>query len=98
MSNDSNSVPANNDESDDPQCNLIVGIDKLNLLDSGETSQPNNNDNDISYGDGNLQGGGGEAVCCCLQSLSDDVLLNVLLYCGPTDVDENLKLVNRRFQ
>ena len=98
MSNDSNSSSVNNDENDDPQCNLIVGIDKLNLLDRGETSQPNNsdNDNDISYGDGYVEGGG-EAVCC-LQSLSDDVLLNVLLYCGPTDVEENLKLVNRRFQ
>ena len=97
MSNDSNSSQANiRDENDDPQCNLIVGIDKLNLLDRGETSQPNNNDNDISYGDGNVEGGG-EAVCC-LQSLSDDVLLNVLLYCGPTDVEENLKLVNRRIQ
>ena len=95
MSNDSNSSSANNgDESDDPQCNLIVGIDKLNLLDRGETSQPNNNDNDISYS--NVEGGG-EAVCC-LQSLSDDVLLNVLLYCGPTDVEESLKLVNRGFQ
>ena len=96
MSNDSNSSPANNrDENDDPQCNLIVGIDKLNLFCRGETSQPNNNDNDISYS--NVEGGGGEAVCC-LQSLSDDVLLNVLLYCGPTDVEESLKLVNRRFQ
>ena len=33
-----------------------------------------------------------------LQSISDDVLLNILLYCGPTDVEENLKFVNRRFQ
>ena len=97
MSNDSNSSQANiRDENDDPQCNLIVGIDKLNLLDRGETSQPNNNDNDISYGDGYGQGGGD--TVCCLQSLSDDVLLNVLLYCGPTDVEENLKLVNRRIQ
>ena len=94
MSNDSNSSQANTrDESDDPQCNLIVGIDKLNLLDRGETSQPNNNDNDISYS--NVEGGG-EAACCL--PLSDDVLLNVLLYCGPTVVEENLKLVNRRFQ
>ena len=93
MSNDSNSSPHNNDENYEPQCNLIVGINKLNLLDRGDTSQPNNND--ISYGDGNVEGGGG---VCCLQTLSDDVLLNVLLYCGPTDVEENVKLVNRRFQ
>ena len=33
-----------------------------------------------------------------LQLISDDVLLNILLYCGPTDVEENLKFVNRRFQ
>ena len=40
----------------------------------------------------------GEDEGACLQSLPDDVLLNVLLYCGPTDVEESLKLVNRRFQ
>ena len=34
----------------------------------------------------------------CLNSFSDDVLLSILLYCGPTDVEENLKLVNHRLQ
>lgn len=33
-----------------------------------------------------------------LSSLSDDVLLDVLLYCGPADVEEGAKLVNRRFR
>ena len=31
-----------------------------------------------------------------LESLSDDLLLNVLLYCGPTEVEKNVKLVSRR--
>ena len=96
MTPTSNSSPANNDENYEPQCNLIVGIDKLDLVCHGETSQPNNKD--ISYGDGNVEGGGRGKEACCLQTLSDDVLLNVLLYCGPTAVEENLKLVNRRFQ
>ena len=33
-----------------------------------------------------------------LESLSDDLLLNVLLYCGPNEVEENVKLVSRRLQ
>lgn len=33
-----------------------------------------------------------------LSSLSDDILFDILLFCGPTDVEDNLKLVNRRFQ
>jgi hypothetical protein len=33
-----------------------------------------------------------------LESLSDDLLLNVLLYCGPTEVESNVKLVSRRLQ
>ena len=46
----------------------------------------------------NLGGGDQEVESVGLQSISDDVLLNILLYCGPTDVEENLKFVNRRFQ
>ena len=33
-----------------------------------------------------------------LESLSDDLLLNVLLYCGPNEVESNVKLVSRRLQ
>ena len=33
-----------------------------------------------------------------MSSLSDDILFDILLFCGPTDVEDNLKLVNRRFQ
>ena len=33
-----------------------------------------------------------------LESLSDDLLLNVLLYCGPTEVEMNVKLVSHRLQ
>ena len=33
-----------------------------------------------------------------LESLSDDLLLNVLLYCGPNEVESNIKLVSRRLQ
>ncbi|KAL9179894.1 hypothetical protein ACHAXT_007864 [Thalassiosira profunda] len=36
------------------------------------------------------------ADCAGLRSLADDVLFDVLLFCGPTDVEESLKLVNRR--
>ena len=47
----------------------------------------------------NLGGGDQEVESVAnLQSISDDVLLNILLYCGSTDVEENLKFVNRRFQ
>ena len=33
-----------------------------------------------------------------LESLSDDLLLNVLVYCGPNEVEENIKLISRRLQ
>ena len=45
-----------------------------------------------------LQIDDGEGADACIQLLSDDVLFNMFLYCGPTDVDESLNIVNRRFQ
>ena len=40
----------------------------------------------------------GEPRRACLESLSDDVLQQVLVCCGPGDVEGSLKLVSRRFQ
>ncbi|KAL7552679.1 hypothetical protein ACHAWF_015907 [Thalassiosira exigua] len=37
-------------------------------------------------------------VSSCLQLLSDDVLIQIFAYCGPTDVEGSAKRTNRRFR
>ena len=68
---------------DDPQCNLVcnVGLDSLSLNQQQQSTTSSSESDSTSQ----------------LESLSDDLLLNVLLYCGPTEV-ENVKLVSRRLQ
>ena len=68
---------------DDPQCNLVGNVD----LDSLSLNQQQQSEEMRS-----------ESGTSQLESLSDDVLLNVLLYCGPNEVEENVKLVSRRLQ
>jgi len=69
----------------DPQCNLVgsVGLDRLSL-----NQQQQSNETSASESGRTSQ----------LESLSDDLLLNVLLYCEPTEVEKNIKLVSRRLQ
>jgi len=69
---------------DDPQCNLVgnVGLESLSL------NQQQQYEETISESSSTSQ----------LESLSDDLLLNILLYCGPTEVEGNIKLVSRRLQ
>jgi len=70
---------------DDPQCNLVgnVGLDSLSL-DQQQSEEKISSESSTSKLD--------------LESLSDDLLLNVLLYCGPNEVETNIKLVSRRLQ
>ena len=75
---------SSNANTNDPQCNLVgnVGLDSLSL---NQQQQPKETSS--------------ESDCTSqLESLSDDLLLNVLLYCGPNEVEENVKLVSRRLQ
>ena len=69
---------------DDPQCNLVGNVD----LDSLSLDQQQQSDVTSSE----------TSTTSELESLSDDLLLNVLLYCGPTEVEESVKLVSRRLQ
>ena len=68
---------------DDPQCNLVGTVG----LESLSLNQQQQYEETIS-----------ESSTSKLESLSDDLLLNVLLYCGPNEVEKNIKLVSRRFQ
>ena len=73
---------------DAPQCNCVerIGDESARLSISGF---------DGLKLDGCASAGDDDA---CLQALPEDVLLNILLLCGPADVDDSLKLVSRRFQ
>ena len=74
---------------DAPQCYANDSLE-------GEDSTPvcGVDGTELKHGDG-FETADGSA---CLSSLSDDILLDILLYCGPTDVERGVKLVNRRFQ
>ena len=75
---------ASSNAEDDPQCNLVcnVGLDSLSLDQQQQSEETSSEPSTTSQ----------------LESLSDDLLLNVLLYCGPTAVEGNIKLVSRRLQ
>ena len=75
---------SSNADRDDPQCNLVVGNVGLDSLSLNQQQQSKETSSQSSTSQ--------------LESLSDDLLLNVLLYCGPTEVEENIKLVSRRLQ
>jgi len=68
---------------DDPQCNLVGNVG-LDSLSLDQQQQSETRCESITTSE--------------LESLSDDLLLNVLLYCGPTEVEKNIKLVSRRMQ
>ena len=71
-----------NANTNDPQCNLVGNVDLGSL--SLDQQQPETSTSESSTSE--------------LESLSDDLLLNVLLYCGPNEVEKNIKLVCRRLQ
>ena len=74
---------SSNADRDDPQCNLVGNVGLDSLsLDQQKQSKTSSESSTTSQ----------------LESLSDDLLLNILLYCGPTEVEENVKLVSRRLQ
>ena len=73
-----------NANTNDPQCNLVGNVD----LDSLSLNQQQQYEETISESSSTSQ----------LESLSDDLLLDVLLYCGPNEVESNIKLVSRRLQ
>ena len=76
---------SSNANEDDPQCNLVSNVD-LDKLSLNQQQQPIVTSRSES------------STTSQLESLSDDLLLNVLLYCGPTEVEESVKLVSRRLQ
>ena len=69
---------------DDPQCNLVgnVGMESLSLNQQQQSEETSTSESSTSQ----------------LESLSDDLLLNILLYCRPTEVEGSVKLVSRRLQ
>ena len=83
---------------------LMRSVNKLLMFSSIATEVPqcNSTQNDESKSDANCisnaalktnaDDSGG------LNSLPDDVLFQVLLYCGPCDVDEGIKFVSKRLQ
>ena len=68
---------------DDPQCSLVGNVD-LDSLSLNQQQQSNVTSSESSTSQ--------------LESLSDDLLLDILLYCGPNEVETNIKLVSRRLQ
>ena len=77
-------IKLSSNDNDDPQCNLVgnVGLDSLSLDQQQQSEETSTSESSTSQ----------------LESLSDDLLLNVLLYCGPNEVESNVKLVSRRLQ
>jgi len=75
---------SSNADREDPQCTLVgdVGLDSLSLDQQQQSEETSTSESSTSQ----------------LESLSDDLLLNVLLYCGPNEVESNVKLVSRRLQ
>jgi len=75
---------SSNADREDPQCTLVgdVGLDSLSLDQQHQSEETSTSESSTSQ----------------LESLSDDLLLNVLLYCGPNEVESNVKLVSRRLQ
>ena len=79
-------------EKDAPQCQAgdAVTADALHEVDLGDSRGgviANQKNDEASSG-----------VDVGLDSLSDDLLLTVFLYCGPADVEGSVKMVNRRFR
>ena len=77
-------IKSSSNAQDDPQCNLVgnVGMESLSLNQQQQSEETSSESDSTSQ----------------LESLSDDLLLNVLLYCGPNEVEGNIKLVSRRLQ
>ena len=77
-------IKSSSNANDDPQCNLVsnVGLESLSLNQQQQSKETSTSESSIIQ----------------LESLSDDLLINVLLYCGPNEVETNIKLVSRRLQ
>lgn len=83
-----------------PQCTAAIeeslaGVSRLKL--DGEGRNDNAGGNSVANSTSNGANDADEPAAS-VDSLSDDVLLNVFLYCGPVDAEDNLKLVSRNFQ